>query len=169
MPMNFTNRICQVLHEEHAATIALLQRLEQLTARHRRDDPPNVKDGFVAKLLSDLATSLTIELERHFAVEEEHLFAYLDAAGDQGIGAHLLDEHKVIRPLVARVTALARRAAAGGFDAESWKEFHRTGRELCERLQAHAEKEEMALLPAIEDGMDAETETRLLAEYVETA
>jgi len=167
--MNFTNRICQALHEEHVATVALMHRLEQLTMRHGRDDPPNVKDGLVAKLLSDLATSLTAELQRHFAVEEDHLFTYLDAAGDHGISAYLLDEHQVIRPLVVRVTELARRAAVSGFDGESWKEFHRSGRELCERLQAHVEKEEMALLPAIEDGMDAETEEHLLAGYVEAA
>ena len=34
--MSFTNRISQTLHEEHRATIALMERLEQLMARHRR-------------------------------------------------------------------------------------------------------------------------------------
>ena len=32
----FTNRISQTLHEEHCATVALMERLEQLLARHRR-------------------------------------------------------------------------------------------------------------------------------------
>lgn len=166
--MSFTNRVCQALHEEHSATVALMERLDRLIVRHRRDEPPNAKDAVVAKLLSDLTTGLTIELQRHFTVEEDHLFAYLDATGDQGIGAHLLDEHEIIRPLAARITELARGAAASGFDEERWQEFHRSGRELCERLQSHVQKEEMILLPAIDDGMDAETEARLLAEYVET-
>jgi hypothetical protein len=30
--MSFTNRISQTLHEEHRATIALMERLEQLIA-----------------------------------------------------------------------------------------------------------------------------------------
>ena len=31
--MSYTNRISQTLHEEHAATVALMERLEQLLAR----------------------------------------------------------------------------------------------------------------------------------------
>ena len=64
--MNFDNRVCQKLHEEHAAVIALLARLTQTIARHR-DDAPDAKDPMVAKLLSDLAAELPGEVERHFA------------------------------------------------------------------------------------------------------
>ena len=71
--MNFQNRVCQKLHEEHAAVIALLERLVQTIARHR-DSAPDAKDPMVAKLLSDLAAELPGEVERHFAFEEAELY-----------------------------------------------------------------------------------------------
>jgi len=166
--MSFTNRISQTLYEEHRATVALMERLEQLIARQRRSGPPNVGDNAVAKLLSDLATGFEAEVLRHFAFEEDRLFSYLAAIGEEPIGAHLAEEHAVIRPVGVRVAALARAATATGFDAAQWEEFCRLGQELCERLLAHAQKEDMALLPLIEDSMDAETEARLLEEYLET-
>src|SRR6516162_11714888 len=153
--MSFTNRVSQTLHEEHQATIALMERLEQFVARHR-GEPPNAIDGAAARLLSDLATSVESEVQRHFAFEEERLFTYLNAIGDEAIGAHLTDEHTVIRPIGARLARLAREAAATGFDAKKWEEFRQTGQELCERMLAHVQKEEMALLPLIEESMDAE-------------
>jgi len=167
--MSFTNRISQALHDEHRATVALMERLEQLIARHRRGDPPDARDSAVAKLLSDLSTGLEQEVQRHFAFEEDRLFTYLGAAGDEAIGAHLTDEHTVMRPLGFQVAKLAREATTTGFDGPRWEEFGRVGRELCERLLAHVQKEEMALLPLIEDSMDAETEARLVEEYLETA
>ncbi len=167
--MNFNNRISQALHEEHLATVALMQRLEQLIARHRRGAPPDASDGAVAKLLSDLAAALEAEVERHFAFEEERLFTYLAAIGEEAIGPHLTDDHTVMRPIGARLAALARAARTAGFDAATWEEFCRAGGELCDRLLAHVQKEEMALLPLIDDSMDAETEARLVEEYLETA
>lgn len=165
--MSFTNRISQTLHDEHGATVALMERLEQLLARGRRGGLPNTGDSAVARLLSDLSTGLEGEVERHFAFEEDHLFAYLEAMGDSGIGAHLTDEHAAIRPLGMRVAAMARAAVANGFSPGQWEEFARLGQELGDRLLAHVQKEEMALLPVIEEAMDAETEARLYQEYVE--
>jgi iron-sulfur cluster repair protein YtfE (RIC family) len=162
-----TNRIVQVLHDEHAATVALMERFEQLLGRQRRDDAPDTKAPGVAKLLSELAVSLPGEVERHFAFEEEQLFPYLAAAGDVGIGAHLTDEHSAMRPIGNRVATLARTAATQGFDAAAWHEFRRLGQELSDRLLAHVQKEEMALLPLLEESMDADTEERLYQEYVE--
>ena len=98
--MNFENRICQKLHEEHDAVIALLELLVQTIARHR-NDVADAKDPLVAKLLSDLAAELPGEVERHFAFEEAELFPYLGEAGNQGIGAHLTYEHTIIRPIGA--------------------------------------------------------------------
>jgi hemerythrin-like domain-containing protein len=166
--MSFTNRISQQLHEEHGATVALMERLEQLVARHRRG-PPDTGDPGVARLLSDLSTSVEGEVQRHFAFEEQHVFTYLDAGGDEAIGAHLTDEHRAIRPIGLTIAGLARDAAAHGFDDAKWQEFRRLGQELCERLLAHVQKEEMALLPLIEESMDAETEARLYHHYVENA
>ncbi len=167
--MNFNNRISQALHDEHMATVALLERLENLLARQGRGGPPDVRDPGVAKLLSDLLTGLEGEVGRHFEFEEQKVFAYLEAAGDAAIGEHLTSEHQVMRPVGVRLAALARNAAAGGFDAAAWEEFRRLAQDLCDRLLAHVQKEEMALLPVLEDSMDAETEARLYEEYVENA
>jgi hemerythrin-like domain-containing protein len=121
----------------------------------------------VVQLLTDLSTGVEAEVERHFAFEENHLFAYLEAVGDEAIGAHLTDEHAAMRPIGVAVARLARAAAAEGFDADRWDEFKRLGQELCERMLAHVQKEEMALLPLLEETMDADAEVRLYQEYVE--
>ena len=167
--MSFTNRISQALHDEHGATVALMERLEQVLARGRRSGPPDTKDSTIARLLTDLSTGVESEVERHFDFEENQLFTYLEAMGDAGIGAHLTSEHVVMRPLGARVAALARAAAAKGFTPAEWDEFTRLGQELGDLMLAHVQKEEMALLPVIEETMDAETEARLYQEYVENA
>jgi hemerythrin-like domain-containing protein len=165
----FNNRISQRLHDEHCATIALMERLEQLLARFRRSGMPDARAADISQLLKELAVGITAEVERHFDFEETHLFPQLQAAGDAAIGAHLTDEHSAMRPLGVRIAALAREAAAGGFDAARWEEFRRLGQELTERMLMHVQKEEMALLPLLEDTMDAATEERLYQEYVETA
>ncbi len=165
--MSFSNRISQTLHDEHQATVALMERLEQLIVRHRRAPP--LKDRSVAQLLEDLSRELGADIERHFAFEESRLFTYLDAIGDAAIGAHLTDEHATMRPLGTELAALARNARDKGFDAPGWDEFRRIGGELCERMLAHVQKEEMALLPLLEESMDDETEVRLYESYVENA
>lgn len=161
-------RVSQTLHEEHRATVALMERLERLLARHRRGGPPPSGEREVTALLSDLAASLETEVRRHFDFEEQQLFAYLNAMGDEAIGAHLTDEHATIRPIGTRVAALGREAMAQGFTDASWAEFRQLGQELSERLLAHVQKEEMALLPVLEESMDVDTDARLYEEYVAT-
>jgi len=162
--MNFSNRICQTLHDEHLANIALLQRVGQLLAQGR--DPPN-NDQPVQRLLSDLDSGMANEVKRHFDFEERALFAYLDSIGESAIGAHLMQEHSVLRPLIAQLCEIAHATKQSGFDAQSWQQFRRLGAELCGQLSAHIQKEEMALLPLIEENMDPETEIRLYQDYME--
>ena len=166
--MSYTNRISQTLHEEHGATVALMERLEQMLARGRRG-PPDKADGNAVRLLSDLSAGMEAEIERHFAFEEEHIFSYLEAVGDTGIGEHLTGEHAAIRPIGTHVAEMARAAAANGFTPAGWEEFTRLARDLSDRMLAHVQKEEMALLPVLEENMDAETEERLYQAYVEHA
>ncbi len=52
-----------------------------------------------------------------------------------------------------------------GFDAITWKEFSRLGAELVQRMVLHVQKEEMALLPLLNDTMDQETENSLYESY----
>lgn len=164
--MSFINRISQTLHDEHRSTVALMERLEKLIARNPRGGLPDSGDRNIAQLLSDLSTGVQAEVERHFDFEETRLFPFLNAIGDEAIGAHLTEEHSAMRPLGARVAALAREAAAEGFDQSKWDEFRRLAQELCERMLAHVQKEEMALLPLLEENMDSDTEMRLYEEYV---
>ena len=163
--MSFTNRISQTLHDEHRATIALMERLEQLIARHRRSGIPDVSDAGTRQLLSDIVTGVEAEVDRHFDFEENHLFTYLAAIGDDAIGEHLTEEHTVMRPLGIRMATIAREAIASGFNQASWDSFRQLGAELCERMLAHIQKEEMALLPLLEENMDGDTEMRLYEEY----
>lgn len=163
--MSYLNRVSQTLHEEHCATIALMERLEKLLVKHRPDNAPDATNQEVARLLSDVSTGVAQEVNRHFDFEENELFSYLGALGDEAIGQHLTMEHAAMRPLGAQVAALAREAAADGFDAARWTMFRRLGQELCERMLSHVQKEEMALLPILEDAMDPDTEARLYQEY----
>ena len=164
--MSFANRISQTLHDEHGATVALMERLEQMLARWRRG-PPDKLDGGVARLLSDLSASVEAEVERHFAFEEEYIFTYLEGIGDAEIGKHLTNEHAAMRPTGKRIAAMARAAAVNGFSPAEWEEFMRLGKEFGDRILAHVQKEEMALLPVLEENMDAETEAELFQKYVE--
>ena len=166
--MNFTNRISQTLHDEHGATVALMERLEQLLARGRRAGPPDTADGSVARLLSDLSTGLENDVDRHFIFEEDHVFNYLGGrrryrylrASDKRasnhasacregrrIGAHSLEQRFYARKLGGVYVAWARNSG--------------------DLMLAHVQKEEMALLPVLEENMDSETEARLYQEYVE--
>jgi hemerythrin-like domain-containing protein len=167
MLATFTHRISQTLHDEHRATIALVERLEQLIARHRRG-LPDVADRTIAQLLSDLSTGIEGEVERHFAFEEAKIFGYLAEIGDNEISVHLTDEHNAMRPLGKRVASLAREGAKG-FDRDRWDEFCRLGQELAERMLAHIQKEEMALLPLLDEMLDSETDARLFQDYAENA
>jgi len=166
--IEFSNRICQTLHKEHETNIALLERVERLIASHR-DACPDAVDPLARQLISEFATGVSAEVKRHFAFEERDLFPYLDAWGSSEIGVHLTEEHSVIRPLVEALARVARTAAGRGFDEGSWNEFRRLGAELCDRLYSHIQKEEMALLPLVEESMDSETETRLYQDYLEIA
>lgn len=161
----FSNRISQTLHDEHRQTVMLMERVEHLVTSHRRA-PPDAKDPATSRFLRDLAAGVEAEVSRHFDFEEQYLFPFLQSIGDKAIGAHLTDEHSAMRPLGEQLAALARAGAADGFDAANWDQFRRLSLELFERMLAHVQKEEMALLPLVEDAMDSETEARLFQDYV---
>lgn len=149
--MEFNRRISRRLHEEHAATLALWGRLESVLAAGRHD----------AALLKSAAASLERELDRHFRFEEAELFPRLAEAGEGDIGELLREEHETIRAAGIRFIALARE------DSPS-KDLRTLGLELAERLVSHVQKEEMALLPALDDFIDEETDHELDSAYAAT-
>jgi len=167
--MPFANRISQVMHDEHDATIALMARLRQVIAQYPKGRSPEANDLVLARLLTDLSVAIENELARHFLFEEEELFSYLTVYGDAAIATHLMDEHVAIRRAGSALVTLAGEGGARGFDPPRWDEFRYHGQVLCDLLEAHVQKEEMALLPAIDELMDSNTEMRLYERYTETA
>ena len=166
MMMDYTRSIARMLHEEHLATIGLLERCEAALAANRKS-APEAGDASVNALLKDLDSAVESEISSHFAFEEEHLFPRLDAGGDTGMTMILMGEHETILPLGRQVGALARTGRDGGFTDASWAEFRRLAAELVERMISHIQKEEMGLLPAVEDLLDDEADMALTSQYAQ--
>jgi hemerythrin-like domain-containing protein len=153
--MDFNRQISRRLHEEHEATLALWGRLEQALAR-LGNRPPAEED---LRLVRECAAQLADEVTRHFAFEESELFPRLDAAGEGDIAGLLAEEHETIRTAARRFGALARDAGA------QWMQLRPLGLELAERLVGHVQKEEMSLLPSLEDLLDEAADLELAGRY----
>ncbi len=164
--MDFTRRTAQLLHEDHQATINVLEALDQMIAKARRK-VPDISDPSVLKTLQMAASAIEEETSQHFTFEEEELFTRLEEMGDVGIGQHLRGEHQAMLPLGVAVAQMAREAIENGFDEQTWPPFRNTAGELIERMFAHIQKEEMALLPALEDLLDPETDMELATRYAD--
>ena len=161
--MMYSNRVCQKLHDEHMATLALLEKLERFIAGNK---PPEATDTAARSLLIDLAVAFENEIWRHFGFEEKHLFDYFAQSGDAEMGPLLTAEHLQIKSLGARIIAMARAAASSGFTPSAWTEFRPLARQLAEQLATHAQKEEGVLIPLLQDSMENETEEQLYTAYV---
>ena len=70
-----SSRIVEVLHEEHVATVAFIDRLAQATTGPAPQ--PAAQDPATARLLRDATAALGGELGRHFDFEERPLFERL--------------------------------------------------------------------------------------------
>ncbi|OGA01014.1 MAG: hypothetical protein A2Z64_01885 [Betaproteobacteria bacterium RIFCSPLOWO2_02_67_12] len=143
------------LHEEHLATIQLWGRLEQSIAAR-------VAEAELDALLRNCSAALAEEVTRHFEFEERELFTRLAEAGDGDIAELLTEEHETIR---SAAHALRELLALPQPDAAARRQLGALGLELAERLVAHVQKEEMALLPALEDLLDEETDRELALAY----
>jgi hemerythrin-like domain-containing protein len=144
----FTRQVCRRLHEEHEATLALCSRLEAALAAGRSD----------AALMRAAAAALAGEVERHFAFEEAELFPRLAAGGDGDVVELLQEEHVAIRAAAARFVALVKEDSFSN-------ELRVVGLELAERLASHAQKEEVSMLPALDDLLDEEVDHALASAY----
>ncbi len=164
--MQFARRTTQLLHEDHRATIEVIEGLDQLVARARKK-APDTNDPDVRRPLQAAAGAIEDEVSNHFSFEEDELFTRLEEMGDVGIGEHLRSEHRVLLPLGQTVARLAREALENGFTDQSWPAFRNAAGELIERMFAHIQKEEMALLPALDDLLDPETDMELSTSYAD--
>lgn len=147
--MEFNRHISRRLHEEHEATLSLWGRVESTLVAGRQDPV----------LLKSAAAALAQELDGHFSFEERELFPLLAAAGEGDIGELLEEEHQAIRDAGERFIELVKQDS-------SKNEVRPLGLELAERLFAHVQKEEMSLLPALEDLVDETADGELSAAYV---
>ncbi len=159
----YSNRISQKLHDEHMATLALLERLERFVANK---DPPKTVDIGRRTLLIDLAGAFESEIWHHFAFEEKYLFDYLVTSGDAELAQHLTSEHRQIRDIGERAIAMARAAVTSEFSPSAWREFRLLAQQLIEQLTAHVQKEEGVLVPLLQDSMESDTEGQLYMTYV---
>lgn len=164
--MDYTRSINRMLHDEHMATIALLERIESTLAAHRKA-APDAKSPDIAGVLRNLVSSVEADITVHFAFEQDQLFTRLSEAGDTGMTSILQEEHDIILPLGEQVAGLARAAIDGGFTEETWAEFRRLAAELIERMIAHIQKEEMGMLAALEELLDDDADMEVMMRYAE--
>lgn len=153
-----------LLHEEHMNVMGLLERCEGVLASQGKD-APDTSDVAMARFLGDLASAIDGEIEDHFAFEETELFGRLNAGGYDGMTAILKAEHEIILPMGRRISQAARDARNNGFTGEGWTGFRQLLGEFVERLSSHIQKEEMAMLPALDDVLDTDTDGELAIGY----
>jgi hemerythrin-like domain-containing protein len=164
--MDNNSQTARLLHAEHMEEIAALERLEGALHQRKVTEPPALGDEFMSRVLPDLIANTDAQINLHFVFEETHLFPKLDEYGEGGIGMFLASEHKVIRETGSKVLELARAARENGFDAESWREFYLVAGELIEWVVGHVQKEEMGLLPLVQDLLDEDADSELANAYM---
>lgn len=152
----------RMLHDEHMVVLALLSEVERVVLARRA--PPATDDPEVARLLGRLRGALEHEISVHFAFEEEALFPVLIENGDGDLCDLLTEEHHVLRETIADVIARSS-IAPSGWTEQSWAGLRSVAAELVERLSGHAEKEERALLPAIESAFSPEIDAEACARH----
>jgi hemerythrin-like domain-containing protein len=152
----------RILHDDHMASIALLSEVERVVLP-RREVP--VQNDETMRLIGRLCTALSGEVARHFDFEEDTIFPILAEYGMADLGELLVEEHHVLRSVMSETVATASAARDGGFSPETWGTFRRLCGELIERLTSHIEKEERALVTALEDTLTPEIDTELAARH----
>jgi hemerythrin-like domain-containing protein len=155
--MNFARQVSQMLDEEHRSVLELLGRVERGMTRGAEAELP--------ALAGALLRQLEQEVGRHFGFEEAQLFPRMAQAGDGDLADLLTEEHESIRAVAEELLPLARDAAAARLDPAALPALRRLSLELVERMEAHIQKETMALLPLLEDLLDEDADRELAFGY----
>jgi len=163
--MDLARSTCRRLHDEHEAVFELLRRLQRALAGAGLDAVPDFLEAPWSVLLRDVRNGLEFEVARHFDFEERSLFPILSDAGEGDLVDLLESDHRIIREVTAPLLELVGRGLMGGLDAPGWHALKRLGLELCERLSDHAQKEEQAMLPALEGLLSEDEDRDLFAAY----
>jgi hemerythrin-like domain-containing protein len=161
--MEYHRQISRKLHEEHVNVLALLAQFG--AALRRLEGEPPAGDALFSALLERMAGALEYEITRHFDLEETQLFPRLHERGEGDLAELLFEEHEHIRSVARPLLEQIGRARAGTLDAAGWRALRTNGLELVERLSSHAEKEEGALVPLVDEMLDEATDDALWTEY----
>jgi hemerythrin-like domain-containing protein len=164
--MDFARQVPACIHREHLETLGLLERIEAALAKAKAAPAP--ADAVWSRLFRELDANLASEIGRHFGFEEAELFPLLAGGGDADVAALLAEEHEAILALSKRMVPALHDFAAGG-GARDWPALHEMTLELIERQVAHIQKEEMSLLPVLEDVLGTERDAALLERYLAAA
>ncbi|MHB8667189.1 MAG: hemerythrin domain-containing protein [Burkholderiales bacterium] len=163
--MDFQRQTNKRLYEEHAATLQLLARVERVFTGRAGAYPPAADDPDWPPFARALRGAIEVEVARHFEFEERDLFPRLEEAGDGDLAALLNEEHAAIRAVAEQVSGLLQRASADGLSPQQWQTLKIQALEFCERLSSHAQKEDGALLPVLENLLDEDTDRELFGAY----
>lgn len=164
--MEFARQVPACIHREHLESLALLERLEAALAKGKA--APARGDAAWSRLFREFDANLANEIGRHFGFEEQELLPLLAGGGDGDIAALLAEEHAAILALAKRIVPFLRDFAAEGA-VKDWATLREMALEVIERQVAHIQKEEMSLLPVLEDVLDAERDQALLDRYLAAA
>lgn len=163
--MDFQRQTNRRLYEEHVATVELLGRVERVFTGRAGAYPPPDGDSNWPAFARGLLGAIEVEVARHFEFEERDLFPRLEQAGDGDLAALLNEEHATIRAVSRPLAELLRRALAGAMQLADWQTMKTLALEFSERLGSHAQKEDGALLPVLENLLDEETDRELFGAY----
>ena len=160
--MQLQRHISRRLHEEHMNALALLEQFELILGGRKGAWPPPPDDDAWRAFSAKLTEALNNEVAGHFALEEDALFGRLTDAGNGDLVDLLLEEHATIRAVVGELLPLCALSTRGGaVEAATWQSIKTHGLELIERLSGHINKEELSLVPAVEEVLDEETDRQL--------
>ena len=162
--MDLQRQTSRTLHEEHVAILGLLERFGRALGRLGAGSPAE-DDATWRVLLDQIGTALEYEITRHFDLEETQLFPRLHARGEGDLAELLFEDHEVIREVARPLLALVARAQARVLDEPGWRSLKASGLELVERLSAHAEKEQGALVPLVDEMLDEATDMEIWTQY----
>ena len=162
--MELQRQISRTLYQEHVAVLDLLGRFGRALARLGAA-PPAAEDAAWRVLLAQVGSALEYEITRHFDLEETQLFPRLHARGEGDLAELLFEEHETIRTVTRPLLGLVARAQTGALDVAGWRSLKASGLELVERLGSHAEKEQGALVPLVDEMLDEATDQELWTQY----
>ena len=163
--MDFQRQTNKRLYEEHAATLQLLARVERVFGGRASPYPPAAGDDAWRAFVRVLLGAIEVEIARHFEFEERDLFPRLEEAGDGDLALLLNEEHATIRAVAQPLAALLCQALGEGLQPQQWQTMKNLALEFSERLGSHAQKEDGALLPLLDNLLDEDADRELFGAY----